>query len=84
MGADYYETEKEKQENRRQGIPDIGIGRNTQIKDTIIDKNARIGDGCLIGVQDIPRRDGDYDGYYIRDGIIVIPKNGIIQSGTVI
>jgi glucose-1-phosphate adenylyltransferase len=84
MGADFYETPKEKQENRRRGVPDIGIGRNTQIKDAIIDKNARIGDGCLIGVQDIPRRDGDYDGYYIRDGIIVIPKNGIIQPGSVI
>jgi glucose-1-phosphate adenylyltransferase len=84
MGADFYETPEDKIENRKRGRPDIGIGRNTQIRNAIIDKNARIGDGCLIGVQDIPRRDGDYEGYYIRDGIIIIPKGGILQPGTVI
>ncbi|MDR2588151.1 MAG: glucose-1-phosphate adenylyltransferase [Spirochaetales bacterium] len=84
MGADFYETPADKIENRKRGRPDIGIGRNTQIRGAIIDKNARIGDGCLIGVQDIPRRDGDYDGYFIREGIIIIPKGGILQPGTVI
>jgi glucose-1-phosphate adenylyltransferase len=84
MGADFYETPEDKTENRKRGRPDIGIGRNTQIRNAIIDKNARIGDGCLIGVQEIPRSDGDYDGYYIRDGIIIIPKGGILHPGTVI
>jgi glucose-1-phosphate adenylyltransferase len=84
MGADYYETAEDKLENKRLGRPDIGIGRNTQIRGAIIDKNSRIGDGCLIGVQDLPRRDGDYEGYYIRDGIIIIPKAGIVPPGTVI
>jgi glucose-1-phosphate adenylyltransferase len=84
MGTDFYETPEDKQENRKKGRPDIGIGRNTQIRGAIIDKNVRIGDGCLIGVQDKPRRDGDYEGYYIRDGIIIIPKGGILQPGTVI
>jgi len=84
MGADFYETPEDRLENRRKGRPDIGIGRNTQIRGAIIDKNARIGDGCLIGVNDKPREDGDYDGYYIRDGIIIIPKGGILHSGTVI
>jgi glucose-1-phosphate adenylyltransferase len=84
MGADFYETPEDKQQNKKRGRPDIGIGRNTQIRNAIIDKNARIGDGCLIGVQDIPRTDGDYDGYYIRNGIIIIPKGGILQPGTVI
>jgi glucose-1-phosphate adenylyltransferase len=84
MGADYYETPEDRLENKRLNQPDIGIGRNSQIHNAIIDKNARIGDGCLIGVQDIPRRDGDYEGYYIRDGIIIVPKGGSIQPGTVI
>jgi glucose-1-phosphate adenylyltransferase len=84
MGADYYETPEDKKENKKLGKPDIGIGHNTQIRNAIIDKNARIGDGCLIGVQDIPRPDGDYGCYYIRDGIIIVPKSGILQPGTVI
>jgi glucose-1-phosphate adenylyltransferase len=84
MGADYYETPEQKLENRRSGVPDIGIGRGTQIRGTIIDKNARIGEGCRIGIDDIPRKDGDYGTYFIQDGIILIPKNGIIQPGTVI
>ena len=84
MGADFYETPKDKERNRLNGVPDIGIGRGTQIKNAIIDKNARIGESCLIGVNDIPRRDGDYGAYFIRDGIIVIPKDGIIQPGTII
>ncbi|MFP4363836.1 MAG: glucose-1-phosphate adenylyltransferase [Spirochaetia bacterium] len=82
MGADYYETPQEKEKNRKKRIPNIGIGRGTIVKHAIIDKNARIGDGCRIGIDDKPREDGDYDNYYIRDGIIVIPKNGIIYPGT--
>jgi glucose-1-phosphate adenylyltransferase len=84
MGADFYETPADKLENRRKGVPDIGIGRGTRIRGAIIDKNARIGEGCRIGVDDIPRRDGDYGTYFIRDGVIIIPKNGCIQPGTVI
>ncbi len=84
MGADHYETVADKLENRRSGIPDIGIGKGTQIRQAIIDKNARIGEGCRIGVDDVPRRDGDYGSYYIRDGIIVVQKNGIVQPGTII
>ena len=84
MGANYYEMPEEKKENIRQGIPNIGIGRGTLIKKAIIDINSRIGDGCRIGVDSIPREDGGYGTYWIQDGIIIIPKNGIIPDGTVI
>jgi glucose-1-phosphate adenylyltransferase len=46
--------------------------------------NARIGEGCRIGVDDRVREDGDYGNYYIRDGIIIVPKNAIIPPGTTI
>ncbi len=84
MGADYYETPEDREKNRISGIPDIGIGRGTLIKHAIIDKNARIGDGCRIGVDHENVEDGDYDRHYVRDGIIVIPKNAILPTGTVI
>lgn len=84
MGADYYETPAERELNRSKGIPDIGIGRGCLIRRAIIDKNARIGEGCRIGVDHEDAGDGDYDRHYVRDGIIVIPKNAIIPPGTVI
>ncbi len=84
MGADYYETEERRAENRASGIPDIGIGRNCLIRRAIIDKNARIGENCRIGMDDTEPPDGDHPTHYTRDGIIIIPKNGIIPAGTVI
>jgi glucose-1-phosphate adenylyltransferase len=84
MGADYYETAEEKARNRNLGIPDIGISRGTLIRRAIIDKNARIGESCRIGADNINRPEGDFGYYYIRDGIIVIPKNAIVPSGSVI
>lgn len=84
MGANYYETIEQKAKNREAGIPDIGIGAGTLARRAIIDMNARIGEGCRIGVDDRPREDGDYGNYYFRDGIICIPKNAVIPPGTVI
>ena len=84
MGADYYESPEDKLHNRSLGVPDIGIGKGTLIRGAIIDKNARIGEVCRIGVDSLERKDGDYENYHIREGIIVIPKNAALPSGTVI
>jgi len=84
MGADFYETEKQKIHNAEARIPNVGIGRGAIIKGAIIDKNVCVGEECRIGVDDIKRTDGNYGHYYIVDGIIVIPKNTILYPGTVI
>jgi glucose-1-phosphate adenylyltransferase len=84
MGADFYETEVQKQQNAEGRVPNIGIGKGTIVKGAIIDKNACIGEGCRIGIDDLPRVDGNYGHYYIVDGIIVIPKNAVLYPGTVI
>ncbi len=84
MGASYYETPEEKAENARKKIPNIGIGRGTIIRRAIIDQNARIGDGCRIGIDDIQRTEGDFANYSIHDGIIVIQKHAIIPDGTIL
>ena len=84
MGADYYESPAQKAANRAIDRPDVGIAKGSIIKGAIIDKNARIGENCRIGIDSSARVDGDYSTHYIVDGIIVIPKNGIIPSGTVI
>lgn len=84
MGKDYYETNEQKEENHRRHIPNMGIGKGTIIRKAIIDKNVRIGESCRIGIDNLSRRDGDYDSYFIRDGIIIIPKNATLPPGTVI
>lgn len=82
MGAGFYETEEQKEENHRNGVPNVGIGKGTMIRRAIIDQNARIGEGCRIGIDDIPRPEGDFDNYSVHDGIIVIHKGAIIPDGT--
>jgi glucose-1-phosphate adenylyltransferase len=84
MGADYYESEAQKHQKQDARVPNLGIGRGVIIKGAIIDKNACIGEGSRIGVDDINRTDGNYGHYYIVDGIIVIPKNSVIYPGTII
>jgi glucose-1-phosphate adenylyltransferase len=83
MGADLYETEEQKAENRRLGRPHVGIGEDTRIERAVIDQNARIGQRVTIrsheGEED---RDGEH--HAIRDGIVVIPKRAVILDGTVI
>jgi glucose-1-phosphate adenylyltransferase len=78
MGADYYETGSAATDNRR--LPPIGIGRNCTIDRAIIDKNARIADGVVITPEGKPH-DMDASNYFIRDGIVVVPKNAVIPAG---
>ena len=82
MGATYYETEKQKATNAEKGIPNLGIGKGSIIRRAIIDMNARIGENCRIGIDNIPRKEGDFGDYSIHDGIIVINKGAIIPNGT--
>jgi glucose-1-phosphate adenylyltransferase len=83
LGNDFFESEESIQECRAAGLPRLGIGTNTVIENAIIDKNARIGNNCVITPNNKPE-DLDHSMYYLRDGIVIVPKNGIIPDGTVI
>ena len=83
MGADYYESDEIRTENTQAGIPNIGIGQNCLIQNAIIDKNARIGDNSVLVNRDgVDNLDGE--DYYIRDGIVIIPKDATIPPETVV
>jgi len=78
LGADFYEYGPPPA-----GLPALGIGKNVVVEHAIIDKNARIGDGaCLTNEKNVEHADGD--GYYIRGGIIVVPKFGVVAPGLVV
>lgn len=83
MGGDYYESHASIVENELIGKPRIGIGQNTRVENAIIDKNARIGDNVVITPDGKPS-EVDHPLYHIRDGVVIIPKNGVIPHGTVI
>ena len=81
IGADFYETDDD-----TAGLgpkPRLGIGNDVVIDRAIVDKNARIGDGCRL-VNQTGVQEADGDGWHIRSGIIVVPKAGIIRPGTVV
>ena len=84
MGADYYESpECPAAVNAAANRPRIGIGKRTRIDEAIVDKNARIGDDCVITPHGKPET-ADHPLYYIRDGIVIIPKDTVVPNGTVI
>lgn len=85
MGSDFYESMEEIKSNIQRSIPNIGISDNCVIRRAIVDKNARIGKNVqLINKRGIDFEDGENGCYYIREGIIIIPKNATLKDGTVI
>lgn len=85
MGADYFEAIEDIRSNLERRVPHVGIGENTVIRRSIIDKNVRIGSNVqLINKHNIENKDDENGAYYIRDRIIIIPKNSVIPDGTII
>ena len=78
MGADFYEELAERTDRT---VPPIGIGRNSVVDRAIIDKNARIGENVVI-TPDGKAPNVDSENYYIRDGVVVIPKNAVLPDGS--
>jgi glucose-1-phosphate adenylyltransferase len=85
MGADYYQTFEEMRSDLAKGVPRVGIGEGTVIRRAIIDKNARIGKNArLLNEAGVVEIEGPGGAYFIRDSIIIVPKNAVIADGTVI
>ena len=83
MGADYFETPAQRQENARVNRPDVGIGGGSVIEDAIVDKNVRIGRRVTIRAAGKPA-EMDGPNFYVRDGIVIIPKGAVVPDGAVI
>jgi len=83
MGADYYEDDEDRAYDWQMGIPNVGIGKGSVVRKAIIDKNAHIGRNVRIlneaGIQEF-----DGEGYYVRDGIVIVPKDGVLPDDTVV
>lgn len=83
MGSDFHETDEQRAENIRLSRPDIGIGDGSVIESAILDKKARIGRN--VHIRSLPERpDSENDNWVVRDGLVVVPKSGVIPDNTVI
>ncbi|KEF43468.1 MAG: glucose-1-phosphate adenylyltransferase [Cyanobium sp. CACIAM 14] len=85
MGADFFESSEERLALRERGGTPIGVGRGTTVKRAILDKNVRIGrDVTIVNKDRVEEADRPELNFYIRNGIVVVVKNGTIADGTVI
>lgn len=83
LGADSYETPEEMQAALKVGEPPIGVGAGTIIDGAIVDKDARIGRNVRI-LNEARISERDAANYFIREGIVIVPKSAVIPDGTVI
>ena len=83
MGSDFFESIDEIKTNLANGRPHIGIGENTVIKRAIIDKDVRIGKNVkLFNNAGVEHKDDENGCYFIREGIIIVPKGATVADGT--
>ena len=83
MGGDDLKTLDEKPISKNGRIPEVGIGENCRISNAIIDKNARIGNNVVLSPKGKPDH-YEEGAVYVRDGVLIVTKNGIVPDGTVI
>lgn len=85
MGAGKLESDQRRAEKKENGEVPLGVGDDCIIQGTIIDKNARIGDGCrLMNAAGIKEGSNPDIGCYIRDGLVIVEKGALVPPQTII
>jgi glucose-1-phosphate adenylyltransferase len=85
IGSDRYETAEEAAAHRAAGRPAMNIGDGTVIDRAILDKDCRVGSNVTIRNAEKRVEYDDPNGlYHIRDGIVCVPRGGVIPDGMVI
>ncbi len=85
MGCDYYQTAAEDEADLKAGRVPLGIGANSVIRRTIVDKNVRIGKNVhIINKDNVTDANFEEKGYCICSGIVIVLKGATIPDGTII
>jgi glucose-1-phosphate adenylyltransferase len=83
MGNDRYETETEREASLARGIPPLGIGADSIVRRAILDKDVRVGRNVqIVNERNLSEHDGS--NFYVRDGIVIVPKQAVVPDNTVI
>jgi glucose-1-phosphate adenylyltransferase len=80
LGADYYDVDEESPGDNP--VP-LGVGMDSTLDKVIVDKNARIGKGVRL-VNERGLQEADGENYYIRSGVIIVPKGAVVPDGTIV
>jgi glucose-1-phosphate adenylyltransferase len=82
LGADYYAWHEPGARGGAGAPANPGIGPGAVVEGAILDMNVRVGASArLTNAAGIDHYDDPGGLYYIRDGIIVVPKNTVIPDG---
>tara|TARA_Y100001968_G_scaffold313156_1_gene337034 strand:+ start:2663 stop:3958 length:1296 start_codon:yes stop_codon:yes gene_type:complete len=85
MGTDFFESGEERIALRKKGGIPLGVGKGSTVKKAILDKNTRIGEDVkIVNKDNVEEADRADQGFYIRNGIVVVVKNASIPDGTII
>ncbi len=85
MGSDFFESPEERLALRNGGGIPLGVGQGSTVKRAILDKNARVGSNVkIINKDNVEEADRPDQGFYIRNGIVVVVKNASISDGSII
>ena len=77
MGSDHYDDPS------KPVMPGLGVGNRAVVQDAIIDKNARIGEDVFLSPKGVMEGWVDEgENVYVRDGILIVTKNAVVESGT--
>ena len=83
MGNDRYETETDREASLARGIPPLGIGDDSIVRRAILDKDVRVGRNVqIVNERNLTEHDGP--NFYVRDGIVILPKLAVVPDNSVI
>ena len=61
-----------------------GVGENCVLKNVVLDRNASVGDDCVL-TNEARVRTREFDpalGFLVADGLIVVPRGSVVAPGT--
>ncbi|MCK7523787.1 MAG: hypothetical protein MZV64_42295 [Ignavibacteriales bacterium] len=82
LGADYYDHDEDAPGDAP--VPTRHRRRTRSLDRVIVDKNARIGRGVRLVERGAACRTRTATNYYIRSGIIIVPKGAVVPDGTTV
>jgi glucose-1-phosphate adenylyltransferase len=80
MGADYVQSQDERESDIAAGIPPVGIGNGSTVSGAILDKNCRIGRNAFVANNRGVENFGEEEALQVRDSVPIVIKDGVLPE----